>query len=213
MIPVRIFSSSLRRSESSTLQHLVEPGEGVPAVALRRVERDIASAQRARLVLARARAATSPIEAETWSCAPSHEHGRRRGIAGFPRAISSASLSFVTAKSIANSSPPVRAQQAPSGALFSSASATALRTPVAGGVTVKIVDPLEMIEVEQEQDRLGLRVEHVDDRAHQLAPVGEAGAGIGIGIALREPLGRFIGVERLLEVLRAAPAEQDQARC
>ena len=34
-------------------------------------------------------------------------------------------------------------------------------------------------------------------------------AGIGVGIALREPLGRLIGFERFLEILRAAPAEQD----
>jgi hypothetical protein len=85
-----------------------------------------------------------------------------------------------------------------------------LQHPVAGGVPMKVVDPLEMVEVEKQQHRVALRVEQVDDRAHQLTSVGEAGAGIGVGVSLRQPLGGFIGVERLLQVLRTAPAEQDQ---
>jgi hypothetical protein len=76
-------------------------------------------------------------------------------------------------------------------------------------VAVEVVDPLEMIEVEQEQDAWNPGLEHVVEEAHQLATVGKPGARVGVGVALGEPLGRLIGVERVLEVLRPAPAEQD----
>ena len=80
---------------------------------------------------------------------------------------------------------------------------------VSGDVPVKVVDPLEMVEVEQEQDAGALRIDHLVERAHELAAVGEAGTRIGVGVAVCEALGRFIGFERFLQVLRSAPAEQD----
>ncbi len=76
-------------------------------------------------------------------------------------------------------------------------------------MSVQIVDPLEMIEVEDKQHARGLQIEHFAERAHQFAAIGEAGAGIGIRIALGEPLRCFISLESLFEVLRPAPAEQD----
>ena len=76
-------------------------------------------------------------------------------------------------------------------------------------MAVKVVDALEMVEVENQEHACSAVVEHFIQRAHQLAPVGEAGRGIGVGIALGEPLGRLIGFERFLEVLGTSPAEQD----
>ena len=46
-------------------------------------------------------------------------------------------------------------------------------------------------------------------RPHQLAAVGKAGRRVGVRVALGEPLGLLIGFERILQILRAAPAEQD----
>ncbi len=80
---------------------------------------------------------------------------------------------------------------------------------VASSVAVKIVDPLEMIEVEQEQDARRLPFQHLRQRAHQLAAVCEACSRIRVRIALGNLFGGLIGVERVLEVLRTAPAEQN----
>ncbi len=66
-----------------------------------------------------------------------------------------------------------------------------------------------MVEVEQEQRAGALRLERIAQGAHQLAAVGEARRRIGIGVTLGKALGLVVGFERFLEVLRAAPAEQD----
>jgi hypothetical protein len=50
---------------------------------------------------------------------------------------------------------------------------------------------------------------HLRKRADQLAAIGEAGARVGVGVVPGEVIGGGIGLERFLEVLRAAPAEQD----
>ena len=95
------------------LELLVEPGEAVAAGALGGIERDVALAQDIFLVLRCARSAR-PIEAETWTCAPPRNTGPRVA-RGSPAATFSAAASPALVRSIANSSPPNLAQQAPVG--------------------------------------------------------------------------------------------------
>src|SRR5206468_3574099 len=80
---------------------------------------------------------------------------------------------------------------------------------VAGGVTVKVVDPLEMIEVEKQKHARGFRLQHLRQRTHQFTTVRKSGPWVRVGVSLRNPLGGLIRVERLLEVLRPAPAKQN----
>ena len=80
---------------------------------------------------------------------------------------------------------------------------------VAGRMPVQIIDPLEVIEVEQEQDAAAAALERLGERAQQLAAVGQAGRRVGVGVAVRLSLGAFMGIERFAQILRAAPAEQD----
>ena len=75
---------------------------------------------------------------------------------------------------------------------------------------MEVVDALEMVEVEQEQHAGALRLERFAEHLHQLAAVGEAGHRVGVGVALGLALGAVISFERDLQILRAAPAEQDQ---
>ena len=66
---------------------------------------------------------------------------------------------------------------------------------IAGKVAVKFVDPLEMVEVDQEQCARALGVERIADRPQQFPPIGKAGGGIGVGIAFGQSLGTFVGVD------------------
>jgi len=74
---------------------------------------------------------------------------------------------------------------------------------------VEVVDPLEVVEIEKEQDASRLGLERFRQRADELAPVGEASRRVGIGVAVRGALRLVIGLKRLFQVLRAPPAEQD----
>ena len=69
-------------------------------------------------------------------------------------------------------------------------------------MAVQVVDPLEMIEVEQEQDTACLRLERLFEAAHELAPVGKAGRGVRVRITLGKPFGFLISVERFAKILR-----------
>src|SRR4029079_4224149 len=81
--------------------------------------------------------------------------------------------------------------------------------PIAGEVAVEVVDALEMVEVEQKQCAAKVAGERILAAAQQVAAIGEAGRRIGVGVALGGALGLLIGIERLLEVLRTPPTEQD----
>ena len=74
---------------------------------------------------------------------------------------------------------------------------------------MKVIDSFEVVEVEDQEDAASAGVQHFIQRAHQLAPVAEAGRGVGVGVAPGEPFRRFIGFERFLEVLGTSPAKQD----
>ena len=75
-------------------------------------------------------------------------------------------------------------------------------------MAVKVVDPLEMVEVEDEE-HAGPGDQRIVDRTNQLAPVGETGGRVGVGVAVGEPGRCVISVKRFLEILGAAPTEQD----
>src|SRR4029078_10943487 len=84
-----------------------------------------------------------------------------------------------------------------------------LQKLIAGKVAVKVVDALEMVEVEQEQRSGSLGLHRAGQGVHQFAAISEAGRGVGVGVPQRELLRCLIGVESFLQVLRAAPSEED----
>ena len=76
-------------------------------------------------------------------------------------------------------------------------------------MAVEVVDPLEMVEVEQEQNAGPFGFERGLEPMQKFAAVGETGHGIGVGVALGEPLGLLVGLERLFQILRPPPAKED----
>ncbi len=80
---------------------------------------------------------------------------------------------------------------------------------VAGKMAVKVVQALEMIEVEHEEYPALFAVQSFGDGPHQLAAIGEAGAGIGIRIAMCQPFGGFKCVQRLAQILGTPPTEKN----
>ena len=189
------------------LEVLVEPGEAVAPGALGRIERDVALAEHVLLALRAADRGEADRYRDHRLGAAQEHRGRELGDdrlgdrfgRGFGRAVQ-------------EHGELVAADPRAAGGLGTRALhrvGKTLEQLVAGKVAVEIVDALEMVEVEQQQDARALRLEHVLERAHQLAAVGKAGVGVGVGVALGQPFGRLIGVERVLQVLRTAPAEQD----
>ena len=79
---------------------------------------------------------------------------------------------------------------------------------VSGEVAIKIVDALEVIEIEHQECAHADRERFVEG-AHELAPVRQPRHRIGVGVAVGEAGGGIISVQRFLEVLGPAPAEQD----
>jgi hypothetical protein len=82
-----------------------------------------------------------------------------------------------------------------------------LQQLVAGKVAVQIVDPLEMVEVEQEERAGSLRLHRRRQSVHQLAAIAQASGRIGVGILHRQLLGHLVGVQRFLQILGTAPTE------
>ena len=80
---------------------------------------------------------------------------------------------------------------------------------VADEMPMQIVDPLEMIQVKQEQNAGASRFDSVSHDSHELASVPEAGDGIRVGVAMGSGLGGFVGVQCFAQVPCAAPSEQD----
>ena len=80
---------------------------------------------------------------------------------------------------------------------------------VPGLMAMKVVDPFEMIEVDEQQHPGRCRLRGRRSGMDQLAAVIEPGRRVGVGIAHREAFRLFIGRQGLLEVFGPAPAEQD----
>ena len=80
---------------------------------------------------------------------------------------------------------------------------------IAREVAVQVIDPLEMVEIDEEQRSRLLGIKGVTDRAQQFPAVRQPRRGVDACVALGEPLRLLIGIERVLQVLGAAPAEQD----
>ncbi len=189
------------------LQLRIEPGEAVPAGALGGVQREIALAEDVLV----------PLEAADLREADRrrHEHldiaevGRLRKLGkdrlrdlfgGLVRAAIQKNRELVAADPGA---------AAVLGRFGDERIGDTLEQLVADEVAVQVVDPLEMVEVEEKQDARAPGLQSGGERAHQLAAVREACRRVGIGIAFREPLRLLIGIERLAQILRATPAEQD----
>ena len=103
----------------------------------------------------------------------------------------------------------MRAQQLPSGDSSTRVSGNDLQQLVTGKVTVQVVHSLEVIKIDHEQDAGRPRDKRKLECVHQFAAIGEAGRGVGIGVAFGGPLCLVIGFERILQILRTTPAEQD----
>ncbi len=189
------------------LEVLVEPGEAVPAGALGRIERDVALAKHVLFVLRTADRGEADRHRDHRLGAAQEHRGRelredRLGdcLGRSRRCAVQKHREFVAADARAAGRV---------GRCALDRVGEALEQLIAGEVAVEVIDPLEMVEVEKQQDPGAFRLEHVLERAEQLAAVGKAGVGVGIGVGLGQPLGRLIGLERVPEVLRAPPAEQD----
>src|SRR6478672_2399289 len=80
---------------------------------------------------------------------------------------------------------------------------------VADDMSVKVVDLLEEIEVEEEEPAFFDSQAGLGENPHEFAPVREAGHMVDVGVVVRGLLGKHIGGKGVFQVLRPTPGEQD----
>jgi len=148
-----------------------------------------------------------PTDAETWTVAVPNGSG-----SAIDRMI--AATDFETTLSptggirTANSSPPRRAQQEPSGAALDDLG-DIFQDLVADDVAVKVVHLLEEIEIEQ-KERASLTAQViVGEHPHQLSPVRKAGDVVDERTVVGRLLSSLVRSQSGLQILRPAPGEQD----
>ena len=130
------------------LERLVEPGQAVPARPLGRIERDVALPQHGLHDPRDLPSEASPIEAEIWAWISSIRNGVLELLDQRLARCASARPRSSPSSSTANSSPPIRAQHASPESCARRALGDCLQQLVADVMAVKVVDPLEVIEVD-----------------------------------------------------------------